>query len=227
MRILIINPNSDTAMEEKILASGSRVAASGTTVHCQSVADAPPFIEDYLDELLAGPGMVNLLRRTEPEYDAFIVACHSDVNIEVLREQTDKPVVGIGDASMKLATMLGHRFSVIQTTDHSVPMKEDVVRRYGLADHCASVRSVDESSLLPMSEQIAQAARLALSNDGAETLILGCAGCAGCAGLAEKLTAELGVPVLDGVACAVKVAEAFLSCGLTTSKRRKYRPVGE
>lgn len=223
MRILIINPNSDTAMEAKILASGRGVAAAGTVVDCQSVFDAPPFIEDYLDELLAGPGMVRLLKKAEADYDAFIVACHSDVNIEVLREQTLKPVVGIGESSLKLATMLGHRFSVIQTTDHSVPMKEEVVRRYGVLEQCASVRSVDESSDLPMPEQIAAAAGLALAHDGAEVLILGCAGYAG---LAEKLTAELGVPVLDGVACAVKVAEAFLACGLTTSKRRKYRPVG-
>ena len=223
MRILIINPNSDTAMEAKILRSAQSVVAAGTEVHCRSTASAPLFIENYLDELLAGPGMVQLLKDSEAEFDAFIVACHSDVNIEVLREQTAKPVIGIGEASIKLATMLGHKFSVIQTTDHSVPMKEEVVRRYGALEQCASVRAVVEDDSLTSEEQIAQAATLALSEDNAEVLVLGCAGYAGLAG---RLSSELGVPVLDGVACAVKLAEAFLACGLTTSKRRKYRPVG-
>ena len=222
MRILIINPNSDMNMEEKILKSALQVAGYTTTVHCQSTPGAPPFIENYLDEVLAGPGMVELLRANEDNYDAFIVACHSDVNMEVLREQTAKPVVGIGEASMKLATMLGHKFSVIQTTHHSVPMKEAVVRKYGLMEQCASVRAVDETSPLSMEGQIAAAARIALAEDGAEVLVLGCAGYAG---LAEKLSADLGVPVLDGVACAVRLAEAFLACGLTTSKRRRYSPV--
>jgi len=53
MRILIINPNSDTDMEEKILKSTLEVASSMTTVHCKSTPGAPPFIENYVDEVLA------------------------------------------------------------------------------------------------------------------------------------------------------------------------------
>ena len=58
------------------------------------------------------PEMMELVRQGE-EYDAFIVACHSDPNLEVLQAITDKPVVGIAEASMKIASMNCHSFAVI------------------------------------------------------------------------------------------------------------------
>ena len=52
-----------------------------------------------------------------------------------------------------------------------------------------------------------------------EAIVLGCAGMAG---LAARLSEQHGLPVLDGVACAVKLAEAFGVLGLKTSKIRTY-----
>ena len=219
-RILIINPNSDDSMTRLILESARRCASPDTRVDCVSTPEAPIFIENYLDELQCGPGMVDIGRRESGDYDAFIVACHSDVNLDVLREIIDKPVVGIGQASMHAAAMLGHRFSVIQTTDHSVPMKEDLVRRYGLWEKCASVRAVvgNSDSLLGA---VAEAAQRAVGEDGAEVIVLGCAGLSG---LEKEIERRVGVPVVDGVACAVVLVEGLVRCGLTTSKVRKYRP---
>jgi allantoin racemase len=47
-------------------------------------------------------------------------------------------------------------------------------------------------------------------------------GCAGMTGLAAELTAELGLPVVDGVAAAVKTVESLVALGLRTSKRDEY-----
>jgi allantoin racemase len=59
----------------------------------------------------------------------------------------------------------------------------------------------------------------AVQEDAAEAVLLGCAGMAD---LAARLTAEIGVPVLDGVGCAVKLAEALVALGLRTSKSGGY-----
>jgi allantoin racemase len=59
----------------------------------------------------------------------------------------------------------------------------------------------------------------ALDEDGAEAIVLGCAGMTD---LARELQQIYGVPVIDGVAAAVKQAEALVSLGLTTSKRGSY-----
>ena len=63
------------------------------------------------------------------------------------------------------------------------------------------------------------AAKRAIEEDEAEVIILGCAGL--CT-LAERLSSELGVPVLDGVVCGLAVAEGMARIGYKTSKVRYY-----
>jgi allantoin racemase len=58
-----------------------------------------------------------------------------------------------------------------------------------------------------------------VEEDGAEVI---CLGCAGMAGLDKRLEDALGLPVLDGVVCAVKLVEGLLAYGARTSKRRTY-----
>jgi len=47
-------------------------------------------------------------------------------------------------------------------------------------------------------------------------------GCAGMADLAATLSRKFGIPVIDGVAAAVKQAEALVGLKLTTSRRGAY-----
>jgi allantoin racemase len=61
----------------------------------------------------------------------------------------------------------------------------------------------------------------ALAEDGAEAIVLGCAGMTD---LVRELERSVGVPVLDGVACAVSLAESLIRIGLRTSKRNTYAP---
>jgi allantoin racemase len=70
---------------------------------------------------------------------------------------------------------------------------------------------------------ILKTAEQAIAEDGAEVI---CLGCAGMAGLDKHLEKELGVPVLDGVVCALKLLEGFIGYGLTTSKHRAYAQPG-
>ena len=64
-------------------------------------------------------------------------------------------------------------------------------------------------------------ARLAVEEDRAEVIVLGCGGMAG---LDERLAADLGVPVVEGVTAAVKLAEGLTDLRLTTSKVRTFAP---
>ena len=95
MRILIINPNSDAGMTEAIQASAEAYAGGGFEVATLPTPEAPRFLETYEDEIRSGPGMLRIIRDNEADYDAFIIACHSDSNIHAARELTTKPVIGI------------------------------------------------------------------------------------------------------------------------------------
>jgi allantoin racemase len=222
MRILVINPNSDPGMTAAIQRSAEEFARGEFEVVCKPTPGAPSFIETYEDMLQAAPGMVRLIKEHEGHVDAFVVACHSDPNLDAMKEITAKPVVGIGEASMKLASMLGHRFSVVSTLKHSIPNKEALVRTYQLEGMLASVRA-PEPQLAAASdeEKYLQAARMALEEDMAEVIVLGCAGLGN---LDKRLAAKLGAPVLDGVVCALIIATGLVRYGVSTSKVRRYNP---
>ena len=222
MRILIINPNSDPEMTAAIQESADSFADGEFDVVCKPTPGAPEFIETYEDILKAAPGMVQLLRGNEEEFDAFVIACHDDPNLDAMKEITNKPVVGIGEASMKIASMLGHRFSVVSTMKHSIPNKEALIRKYHLQDLLASVRAPsDEMATASDEEKYLQAAQFALEEDMAEVIVLGCAGMAG---LDRHLEEKLGAPVLDGVVCALIIATGLVKYGVSTSKVRRYNP---
>jgi allantoin racemase len=224
MRILIINPNSDFEMTEAIQRSAENYANGEFEVVTMPTEGAPKFIDTYEDQAKAAPGMMRLVRENEDKFDAFIIACHCDPNIELMKEITKKPVVGIGESSMKLASMIGHSFSVLSSADHSIPNKEAVIRKYHLEGAMASVRAPKESSCCSSTEdKLMEAAKLALEEDMAEVLVLGCAGMAG---LDRTMEEKLGVPVLDGVVCALIIATGLVKYGVSTSKRRRYNPEG-
>ena len=77
------------------------------------------------------------------------------------------------------------------------------------------------SSIEQQVKAIVAEAEIAVNEDGAEVI---CLGCGGMAGLDEAVRARTGVPVVDGVTAAVKLAESLVALGLSTSKVRTYAP---
>jgi allantoin racemase len=221
MKILIINPNSSEEMTRTIQKAAENFSNGAFEVTCQFTPGAPEFIETYEDQLKAAPGMIKLVREGEKEFDGFIVACHCDPNLDAVKEITEKPVVGIGEASMKLASMLGHRFSVVSTCGHSIPNKEALIRKYHLQD-MGSVRApAEDMSACCDEEKTLQAAKLAVEEDQAEVIVLGCAGMTG---LDKHIQNKLNIPVLDGVVCSLIILSGLIKYGVSTSKRRRYNP---
>ena len=221
MRILIINPNSDHKMTADIQRSTRAFAGDRFEVETQRTPGAPKFIDTYLDAALAVPGMLRLIRENEAHFDAFVIACHCDPNLDLCKEVTNKPVVGIGEASMKMASMLGHRFSVLSTSPDSVPNKQALVHRYGLDSSFASVRAPRKAAQdLNDLDLFLQLGKDAMIYNNAEVLVLGCAGLCE---LANTLQSLLGVPVLDGVICGLIIAEGLVRANYATSKICRYK----
>jgi allantoin racemase len=228
MRILVINPNTTSSMTQKIAATARAMAAPGSEIVATQPPMGPVSIEGYYDEAFAVPGLLGeILAADSP--DAVVLACFDDTGLDAARCATDVPVVGIGEAAYHFASMVANRFGVVTTLSRSVPALEHNLARYGLAARCAGVRASDvpvldlEREGSDARDRIAAEIELSLTQDRAEAIVLGCAGMTD---LARAFEQQFGVPVIDGVASAVKLAEAMVSLGLRTSRRGGYATPG-
>ena len=230
MRILIINPNTTYAFTEAIEKTAMQVKSDDTKVICANPAAGPSAIESDYDEFLSVAPCLDVVLPRRGDFDALVVACYGNHPlVYAAREALEQPVIGIMEASLHLACMIGDRYSIVTSGDRAISMFWRGVRALGLSTHCASIRSTHTSVLALEGEQkldvrdlIAKEARVAIEQDDAEVISLGCAGMVG---LAEEMSELLGVPVIDGVAAGVKVAEALLGSGLFTSKQGAYAPL--
>ena len=226
MRILVVNPNTSAAMTEKIGIAARAVAAPGTEIIAINPADGPASIEGYYDEVFSAPGLLAEIAKGEAmRVSAHIIACFDDTALEAARSLASVPVIGIGEAAFHMASLVAHRFAVVTTLSRSIPAIETNLMKYGLASRCAKVRAC-EVAVLALDDPASGASVLisaeiecAKREDRAEAIVLGCAGMAD---LAARLAEQHGLPVIDGVASAVKLAEVCSVLGLKTSKIGAY-----
>ena len=224
MRIHVVNPNTTASMTAKIAAAAHAASSPGVEVTASHPEFGPVSIEGYFDEAFSMPGLLVEIGKAVSA-DAFVVACFDDTGLEAARCATSCPVIGIGEAAFHMASLVAEKFSVVTTLSRSISPIERNLMKYGLASRCARVRACDVPVLAleepgsPARDKIRAEIERALTQDGAEAIVLGCAGMTD---LARSFEAEFGVPVLDGVACAVALAESLVRLGIKTSKRNTY-----
>lgn len=219
--ILLINPNTTQSITDLVLRTAKGFASKGTTLRAVSGAFGPRYIASRVGYAIAGHAAVDALANDKGHKDAVVLACFGDPGLAALKEISPVPVVGMADASILQACALGGRFSIVTGGERWQSMLEEFVAGMGLPSRLASVRTV-----APTGADIARNPKAALAllakgcqacvkEDGADVVILGGAGLAG---LAARLSSKVEVPLLDGVACAISMAE-----GLAAQKPAKAR----
>lgn len=211
-------------MTAKIGAAATSVACDDTTVIAVQSESGPVSIEGYYDEAFAVPGLIAQIQKY-PQTDAIIIACFDDTGLDAARCITDVPVIGIGEAAFHMASFISNKFGVVTTLSRSISALEHNLNKYGLASRCPKVRAADvpvlalENPASNARSRISAEIRRSLTDDGADAIVLGCAGMTD---LTKALQEEHGVPVIDGVISAVKLAENLVSLSLKTSKTGAY-----
>jgi allantoin racemase len=226
MRIHVVNPNTTQSFTNKI-AAAAKIAAMPTTEILATQPDMGPVsIEGYFDEAFSVPGLLQCIAKAEAQNVAgHVIACFDDTGLDAARCLAKTPVIGIGEAAFHAATLVAGKFSVVTTLSRSIPAIEHNLVRYGLTSRCAKVRA-SEVPVLSLEDPDSPARRLisaeiekAKTEDRAEAIVLGCAGMAD---LAASLSAEHGLPVIDGVSIAVGLIELLARNNILTSKRGGY-----
>lgn len=224
MRLNIVNPNTTASMTRLIAEAAKAVARPDTEIRAVEPEFGPASIEGPYDGAFAVPGLLARIADADG-FDAHIIACFDDTGLDAARALARAPVIGIGEAGYHVASLIACRFSVVTTLACAIPTLEDNLERYGLRRRCGRVRACEVPVLAledPKSNaraRIREEIERAKSEDQAEAVVLGCAGMAD---LAASLSADTGIPIIDGVAAAVVLAEGLAAMGLKTSKSGGY-----
>lgn len=226
MRLQVINPNTSATMTALIGRAARSAAAPGTLVEAVQPSFGAPAIEGHHDEVWAAAGVSEQVRAgAAAGADAHVIACFGDPGLHAARELAHGPVIGIAEAAFHTASLVATGFSVVTTLVRTCVIAEHLLLQYGFERRCRGIHGTDIPVLElddPASNayaRILECAERALARDRSGAIVLGCAGMAD---LCNALQQNLGVPVIDGVAAAVKLAEGLVSLGLRTSKRGDY-----
>lgn len=220
--IQVINPNTDPGMTDTIATAARSVAAPGTEILAVCPQAGVPSIEGHFDEAIATIGVLEQIKSGYQQgVSGHVIACFGDPGLLAARELAKGPVVGIAEAAMHMATLVATRFSIVTTLPRTVIIARHLLQQYGFTERCAGIHAIDlpvlalEDGSGLAQEKVRARCIQALKEDGSGAIVLGCGGMAT---LANTLTRELQVPVIDGVSAAVKMVESLVSLGLSTSK---------
>lgn len=227
MKLLLINPNISDSVSDLIRAEAKRNASPGTEVQVVTAQFGVAYIETRFEALIGAYAVAELAAVHHGEYDALIVAAFGDPGLQGLREVLPCPVIGLTDAALTSACLLGQRISIVAISQRIRAWYGETVAQCGLTGRLASIRGLDE----PLAdignvqgnqgERLVQLAERCVEEDGADVIIL--AG-APLAGLARSLRGRLPVPCVDGVSSAVRHAESLVALQPGSTRSGSFSP---
>jgi Asp/Glu/hydantoin racemase len=226
MRILILNPNTTEAVTSLMLEAGRAVASAGVAVEAVTAPRGFPYLVSRAEAQIGGAVALEMLAEARGHYDAAILAAFGDPGLLGARELFDFPVIGISEAAMLTACMLGGRFLIVTFASALCGWYRDCVAMHRLEDRCAGVVALGRSfgSLADAREtnwpELVALANAAVVDRDADVAILAGAPLAGLAARARDL---ICVPVVDPIAAAVKQAETLVALRAVKASRGSYR----
>ncbi len=225
MRILVINPNSSARMTADIERSARAAAPAYVEVDTVCMPRSPEVLESYRDYAIAAEQMVRFLENGgAAAYDGVLISCFGDPGLAACKELVDVPCIGIAEASMARAQLLGARFSILAASDKASWMMNDLVCDYGLEARSAGSLSLGASigGFLGDTGALRDLIDKALAKQPvqADVFIYGCAGM--CSLDVRALSRELGAEVIDPVACGVTTLIGLVADGARVSRRGAY-----
>ena len=186
--------------------------------------NGPASVESAVDEVLAGPGVIDAVLAAEAVgVQALVLDCMLDPALDAAREAVTIPVIGSGEAGMAAAAAHG-AFSIVTVLQRQERDFRALAAKYGFANSLASVRGIGVS-VLDLERQRAssvaatiRAAEHAVAEDGAKAIVFGCTGMLGFAEPVAKALSWSRDRVVDPLPNAVAVAHEAARDGARTDK---------
>ncbi len=225
MKIRVIAPIISDMFNDEILRETAQFKAPDTDIDVVNLDRGPASIESHYDELLAAYRIVESVKEAERDgINGVFVDCFGDPGVDAARELVRIPVVGGFGPAALTASLIAGRWSVVTVLKSVLPMIQDLSRKLGVDRNIASIRDIDTPVLeltdkKVLEDRLIEHSEVAVRQDGAEAIVLGCTGMLGLAQtLEERLNGKgLPVPVVDPTASAIGYLELLIRSGLTQS----------
>lgn len=210
MKLLVVNANTNQFVTERVAAEARLIASAGTEIHAVTGEFGARIVGTRAENAIAAHAMVDLMARHAGGCDAALIAVSYDTALDAARQLLSIPVVGMTEAALLTACMLGGKIGVVTLGRPALPMYQELAVHYGLTARIAGWGVIESQAAFRPDDTteldrllVAEANRL-VEKEGAESVIL--AG-AVMAGVPRRLQAKVPVPLVDGIACGVHQAE--------------------
>ncbi|MDK3018641.1 aspartate/glutamate racemase family protein [Pseudodonghicola flavimaris] len=213
MDLLIVNSNTSVGITALLQAEAAAVVRRETRITAVTAPFGPAAIETPADVEIAAQATHAAITGAAAQYDAAVIACFSDPGLMAIRREVAFPVIGIAEAAMFHACMLGARFSILTVAPSAVGGIRKLASAYGIGQRLSGIHALDRGVLeshrdpAGTARDMLQLARDVLDREAPDVLVLGGAITAG---MTRQLAPALPVPVLDGLSCAVRQAEIMV-----------------
>ena len=225
MRLLLANPNTTQAVTDTIAAAARAVAAPGTEIVPVTARFGARVIGTRTEMAIAEHAALDLLAREGSGCDAAIIGASIDSGLRAAREMLSIPVLGLTESALHVACLTGGRFGAVTVARRSAYPLRDMIEGYGLASRCGGIRAADSSplDLLQAPERVAdlivaEAERLVAEDMVDVIVLIG----AVMADMPARVQPRLPVPVIEGVRCAVTLAESLARLRLPKARAGGY-----
>lgn len=216
--ILLINPIATDKWNESDKEYLIEYVNEDTNLDVVSIKEGPKTIECTEDEIKSIPGTLEIIKKNKGKYDGFIINCFLGPGVKEAKSIVDVPVIGPGEVSFHVASLLYNKFGVISPRRETGDIVGEMVSNAGLDKKFAGVvelnLGVDDLLKEPEKtrERIIFASRKLIDDMNAEVIIFGCTGLVN---FAEEIRSVLDVPLIEPVITSLKMTETLVSLGLS------------
>lgn len=227
MRILVVNANTSQVVTDKVTVQARASASPGTEIVAVTGNFGARVIGTRAEHAIGEHSTLALVSEHAAACDAVLIAVSYDTGLRAARELLPIPVVGLTEAGLLTACMLGGRIGVITFGRRVRPLYDELIAGYGLASRIAGWRTLESTvAYAPgahdeLDREIAAAALGLVEHDMAETIVLTGAVMAG---VPARIQHAVPVPVIDCVACGIRQAELLVQLAYPKPSTGSYAP---
>lgn len=212
MRLLLINPNTSAHITARLAASARQAMVAGDLLNAVTAADGPAVVRCAEGLQQADLNSMALATAHAPDHDAIVLGISLDGAATGLRARfPQRPVVGMTEAALFTACLRADRIGVVTLGASLLPLYWRRFGEVGVVSRVVGVEAPEAPAAFEAGADAVSPALLACLADasdrlrcsGAQAIVL--AGAVLC-GYAPALQARSGLPVFDGVDCAVRQA---------------------